>query len=73
VGRFHEELVNARRTGQPLASTEPAVGTVAPDPAATITFQPPSDGVPLVCSRCGAIVDGGRVPLHVDWHRVTNT
>lgn len=73
MGRFHEELVNARRTGQPLTSPKPAVGSVAPDQAAAITFAPPSDGVPLVCSRCGGVVDAGRVAGHVDWHRLTGS
>ena len=72
MGRFHDELVNARREGK-APGQEASIPTETANLTADITFAPPSEGVPLVCSRCGGVVDAGRVAGHVDWHRVTGS
>ncbi len=79
---FFNQLVQARREGTAppqLAQPTAGAGGGADVPsgersnAAEVTFRPPSEGVPLVCSGCGVLVDAGAVPLHADTHRQQST
>ena len=69
---FHEDLVAARRRGETLpepGTPQPAPSLTAP-PDVPVSYRPPSVGAPMVCVRCGALVDIEAVATHADWHRL---
>jgi hypothetical protein len=68
VGRFHDELVAARRRGD-----APGMGSEEESEPLLPTFVPIPEGVPLLaCSRCGAAVPADRAPQHADRHVLIN-
>lgn len=70
MGKFHDDLVEARRRGEMLTTPEPVAPSAAPSAPTFVmpTFVPPGDGVPVVCTSCGVLVDVDHAPHHVAWH-----
>jgi len=70
MGKFHDDLVEARRRGEMLTTPEPAPAaeTKTAVPFRLPTFVAPSDAVPVVCTVCGALVDVQYTPHHVAEH-----
>jgi len=69
MGKFHDDLVEARRRGEMLPSAEPVAEAkpASPAPFRLPTFVEPT-GVPVVCTSCGGLVDQQYTPNHVAWH-----
>lgn len=66
MGRFHDQLVEARRNG--TAPGQAGALESAPLPTAP-TYSPIPEGVPASsCDRCGAVVMVDRQPQHTAWH-----
>ncbi len=65
MGRFHDELIKARRDGTApgMEDTLPSVEDPGP------TFLEFTGAGIVSCSRCGALVEAPRAPQHADWHR----